>query len=111
MNKTLLLLMGLVLGAFLQACGPDEDVEPAKTVKKDLLYDKKWYWNGGWAHTFHSDGKYSVDGTWRWLNDSDSIEITEPAFPVIIYDFEYITETEMKMGDARSGYLIYTSTP
>ena len=111
MNKTHVLLIGLVLGAFLQACGPDEVVEPAKTVNKALLTDKNWYLNGDDFHYFHSSGKYNSDGTWRWLNDSDSIEITEPAFPVIIYDFEYITETEMKMGDATSGYLIYTTTP
>jgi hypothetical protein len=110
MNKTLLLLMGLVLGAFLQACGPDEVVEPAKTVNKALLYDKKWYLDGNWAHTFYSDGKYSVDGTWRWLNDSDSMEIIEPGLGTYVYYFDYITKTEMKAG-TRSSRSIFTTTP
>jgi hypothetical protein len=110
MNKTLLLLMGLVLGAFLQACGPDE-VEPAKTVNKDLLTDKNWYLNGADYHYFHSSGKYNSNGTWRWLNESDSMEILDPGSPRSVYYFEYITETEMKCGSKSGGPLVYTSTP
>ena len=111
MNKTLLLLIGLVLGAFLQACGPDEEVEPAKTVNKDLLTDKNWYLNGADYHYFHSSGKYNSNGTWRWLNESDSMEILDPGSPRSVYYFEYITETEMKCGSKSGGPLVYTSTP
>lgn len=109
MNKTLLLLIGLVLGAFLQACGPDE-VEPTKTVNKALLTDKNWYFNGDDFHYFYSTGKYNSDGTWRWLNNSDSMEIVDPGLGTYVYYFDYITETEMKAG-TRSSRLIFTTTP
>lgn len=44
MNKTLLVLCGLTIGAFLQACGTDDEpaVTPGKTVNGSLLYDKDW---------------------------------------------------------------------
>lgn len=111
MNKTLLLLMGLVLGAFLQACGTDEDVEPAKTVNKALLTDKWWYLNGGKSHFFNSNGEYNTrGGSWRWLNNSDSIEIVDPTLTTYVFYFDYITETEMKAG-TRSSRSIFTTTP
>ncbi len=113
MNKTHVLLIGLVLGAFLQACGPDE-VEPTKTVNKALLTDKWWYLNGGKYHLFSSNGDYNTSGgTWRWLNESDSMEVLEPGSPKRIYYFDYITETEMKCGPrpGAGDHLIYTTTP
>jgi hypothetical protein len=78
---------------------PDPDPVPAKTLKKELLYDKMWYpVSSGTSHKFSKDGKYgsSGKGTWEWLNDSDSMLIKpSPALPALIWYFKYCTEHEM----------------
>jgi hypothetical protein len=80
---TLTLVLGLSTVLF-TSCGTDEDTKTtptpiAKTLDKSELVDKGWYRKGGSSptHIFHSDGKYnSLGGTWSWLNDSDSMELT-----------------------------------
>lgn len=114
MNKTLLVLIGLTLGAFLQACGTDETPAvnpPAKTVNKSLLYDKDWNYDGNTWHVFEADGTYNNDGTWKWLNNSDSMEINESVFGKYVLHFSYIEAKEMKCGTSTDDAqrTVYTS--
>jgi hypothetical protein len=110
MNKTLLVLIGLTLGAFLQACGTDEtpDVTPAKTVNKALLYDKDWNANGATWHAFSTDGTWNGNGTWKWLNDSDSMEVYSDVLGTSVLYFQYIEAKEMQCGTTIPG-TVYTS--
>ncbi len=113
MNKTLLLLVALTFGAFLQGCG-DDTTEPTKTVNKDLLTDKNWYDNNGnRAHYFHGDGSYMQAGfgTWQWFPTGDSMTITTPSLGSFTYYFDYITETEMAASTRNFNFSVYTTTP
>lgn len=74
---------------------PDDTV--TKTLKKELLLDKRWYNQSGGGHYFLSNGDYDVaGGYWEWVNDSDTMIIS-------MYDgdnpkkwvFEWSTEHEM----------------
>jgi hypothetical protein len=112
MNKTLLVLIGLTLGVFMQACGTDDEpgVTPTtRTVNKSLLNDKDWNYDGTTWHVFSSDGTWNGDGTWKWLgdNDSDSMEVADRFGTSILY-FEYIEAKEMKCGTTLPG-TVYTS--
>lgn len=109
MNKTLLIICGLALGAFLQSCGTDDSpaVTPTKTVNKSLLYDKDWNRDGSTWHVFESDGTWNNDGTWKWLNNSDSMEVMDQFGTSILY-FDYIEAKEMKCGSSLPG-VVYTS--
>jgi hypothetical protein len=112
MNKTLLVLTGLTIGAFLQACGTDDEpaVTPGKTVNRSLLNDKDWNYNGSTWHVFSSDGTWNENGTWKWLGDSnsDSMEVSD-RFGTDILHFEYIEAKEMKCGTMLPGGAVYTS--
>jgi len=113
MNKTLLVLIGLTLGVFLQACGPDETpaVTPAKTVNKSLLYDKDWNYNGATWHVFSTDGTWNGNGTWEWLNNSDSMEVINSRSVKSILYFDHIEAKEMKCGSSTDDAqrTVYTS--
>jgi hypothetical protein len=112
MNKTLLVLTGLTIGAFLQACGTDDEpaVTPGKTVNRSLLYDKNWNRNGSTWHVFDSDGTWNENGTWKWLGDSnsDSMEVSDRFGTDILY-FEYIEAKEMSCGSIIGDRVTYTS--
>ena len=110
MNKTLLVLIGLTLGAFLQACGTDDisEVIPAKTVNKALLYDKDWNYDGQTWHVFSTDGTWNGNGTWEWLNNSDSMEVINSRSVKSILHFQYIEAKEMQCGTTIPG-TVYTS--
>jgi len=112
MNKTLLVLCGLTIGAFLQACGTDDEpaVTPGKTVNRSLLYDKDWNRNGSTWHVFDSDGTWNENGTWKWLGDSnsDSMEVMDRFGTSILY-FDYIEAKEMSCGSIIGDRTVYTS--
>jgi hypothetical protein len=93
---------------------PTKDPEPAKTLNKELLLNKKWYAKSGHAHIFNSDGVYGSSptggGSWKWLNNSDSMEIIEYTGAVKkIWYFNYCTEHEMecKLGKYSVGWALY----
>jgi len=112
MNKTLLVLIGLTLGAFLQACGTDDIpavTSPAKTVNKSLLYDKDWNYDGQTWHVFSTDGTWNGNGTWKWLNNSDSMEVNDDILGTSVIYFQYIEANEMKCGSSTAGGVVYTS--
>jgi hypothetical protein len=112
MNKTLLVLIGLTLGVFMQACGTDDEplVTPTKTVNRSLLNDKDWNYNGSTWHVFDSDGTWNGDGTWKWIGDSnsDSMEVKSDLLGTSILYFDYIEAKEMRCGTVRPG-TIYTN--
>ena len=101
MNKTLLVLIGLTLGVFMQACGTDDEpaVTPTKTVNRSLLNDKDWNYNGSTWHVFSSDGTWNENGTWKWLGDSnsDSLEVINTRSVRSVLYFDYIEAKEMKL--------------
>jgi hypothetical protein len=113
MNKTLLVLIGLTLGVFMQACGTDDEpaVTPTKTVNRSLLNDKDWNYNGSTWHVFSSDGTWNGDGTWKWLgdNDSDSMEVINTRSVRSVIYFDYIEVKEMKSGSRVGDRVVYTS--
>jgi len=114
MNKILLLLCGLALGAFLQSCGTDDGPgttpTPARTVNKALLLDKDWNYNGSTWHVFESDGTWNGNGTWKWLgdNNSDSMEVYDDVLGTSVLYFQYIEAKEMQCGSTIPG-TVYTS--
>lgn len=61
-------------------CGGDDDTpQPSNNVlNKELLYDKIWTIESKKvSHQFKKDGEYGDKvGTWKWVNDSDTIAIT-----------------------------------
>jgi hypothetical protein len=86
------------------ACGDDEPTPPStttptKTLNKTTLTNNKVWWNkgSGIKHDFKPDGKYKSSGTWRWINNSDTMEIIgtlgdQPQK----YRFAWNTETELE---------------
>ena len=92
----------LLTSLILTNCGDNggTNPEPTKTLVKEKLYDKDWYNQGSISptHIFHPDGGYNSigNGTWKWLNNSDSMEIVpSPGLNPQIWYFEYCTDDEM----------------
>ncbi len=54
-----------------------KESEPAKTLNKSTLTNNKAWYNQGSTiiHQFSSNGVYSSTGTWKWVNNSDTMEI------------------------------------
>ena len=116
---TLTLVLGLSTVLF-TSCGTDDTpVTPTtttKTLDKTKLVDQDWFFEGRTTlnHRFNSDGSYrSFGGTWKWLNDSDSMEVIQSPGenPLIVY-FEFATDTEMSMKTGKNGgYGLYKNQP
>ncbi|MDI1234093.1 MAG: hypothetical protein PSX81_07420 [bacterium] len=73
--------------------------ETPKTLNKTTLTNNKtWYNQGGTiSHPFKAGGVYGVDGSWRWVNNSDTMEIDDDGNNVFLkWKFYYNTDTEMK---------------
>jgi hypothetical protein len=84
----------------------DDTTEPAKTLNKSLITNKYWKTTTGLPldHYFKNDGTYcypdgqTSQGTWKWLNNSDTMEInTLVPSRKVKWIAEYCTETELKM--------------
>lgn len=76
-----LFLTGLL---FSSSCKKSEDnntnTTPAKTLNKSTLTPKKWYSQGSsFIHDFKAGGVYASTGTWKWKNNSDTLEIVSQA--------------------------------
>jgi hypothetical protein len=73
--------------------------ETPKTLNKTTLTNNKtWYNQGGSiSHPFKSGGVFNVDGAWRWVNNSDTMEIKRTAGGNFVkWKFNWNTETEME---------------
>ncbi len=110
----------LVLGlAFTYACKEKTttDPTPTKTLNKELLYKKVWYAQSGHKHEFLDNGVYKSGGTWKWLNNSDSMEIKSSEFASEkIWYFKSCSEHEMEctLGSAAkaiNAWDLYKDTP
>jgi hypothetical protein len=97
------LLPALIIG--FTACGDKDETTPSRTPtptktlnKTSLTNNKKWYNKGsGIQHYFKSDGKYFTGGTWRWINNSDTMEIIGTiGDPALKYRFAWNSETELE---------------
>ena len=83
----------------LAACQSTTPTETPKTLNKaSLTNNKTWYNQGGTiSHPFKAGGVYGVDGSWNWVNNSDTMEISYiSGDPKVKWKFYYNTDTEMK---------------
>ena len=94
----------------MSSCGDDSaDKNNTSTGKlndatKEKLYDKVWYptlSSGGANMEFITDGKIyrinkSLDGTWSWKNNGDTMAVVDYGGNRYNFLFESITDNEMK---------------
>jgi hypothetical protein len=86
------------------ACGDDDTPPPSTTTptktlnKATLTNNKEWYDKGSFiVHKFKSDGVYGSSGTWKWVNNSDTMEIVYiQGDPKVKWKFNWNTDTEME---------------
>lgn len=100
------LLSGLfVLALFAFSCSKDSDdggstnTTPAKVLNKTTLTPKKWYSQGSvFVHDLKAGGVYgSNGGTWKWKNNSDTLEIvTQSGYQETYWKVYWNTDTEME---------------
>jgi len=91
------------------SCG-DDSSEPNSSsgnvsdADKSKLYDKIWYptiASGGTNMEFITEGKIyrinkSLDGTWKWRNNGDTMDVVDHSGARYSFLFEKITNNEMK---------------
>jgi hypothetical protein len=73
--------------------------ETPKTLNKTTLTNNKTWYNQGSTivHILNSNGTYGTVGKWRWVNNSDTMEIDDDNTNVYVkWKFYYNTDTEMK---------------
>jgi hypothetical protein len=96
--KSTLLLLTAAITITMFSCSKEETTtETPKTLDKSKLYDKKWYsQSGAFIIDAKSDGTFSLDGSWRWINNSDTMEIigSEGSDP-FEFVFHWCTTNEM----------------
>jgi hypothetical protein len=105
------------------ACGDDDTPPPSTTTptktlnKTSLTNNKKWYNQGSTIqHDFKPDGKYKTAGTWRWINNSDTMEtIGSVGGTPLKWRFVWNTDTEAQCerittgGQPTNGFLMKTT--
>jgi len=102
------LVLGILLSVFfMTSCGGeggDDDPTPEKTLNKELLYNKKWKNDAGHIHEFKDAGLYAFEGTWEWLNGSDSMAIkATKTSSLVVWYFDWSSETEMQCRRGKEG--------
>ena len=104
----------------LHACKDKTTTEPtpAKTLNKELMYNKVWYAESKHKHEFKDNGVYKgPGGTWQWLNNSDSMLIKPSEFETEKkWYFKSCTAHEMECtlgwdGKAINAWVLYKDTP
>ena len=107
--KSTLLLLTAALAITMYSCSKEEDTtETPKTLDKSKLYDKKWYSQeikGDYViHHIKSDGSYAFSGSWRWINNSDTMEIIpSDGWAKEKWVFHWSTDKEMSCSLGASG--------
>ncbi|MFY0643215.1 MAG: hypothetical protein JXR19_01985 [Bacteroidia bacterium] len=81
--------------------GPNSSTGQLTDSDKANLYDVIWYPNGGGLELqFLSDGVFrqalSLDGTWEWQNNGDTMNIKDYANKRYNFLFEEISSSTMK---------------
>lgn len=109
--RTILLVVMAASVAINNGCKDKEDgVDKDNTStgkitdrEKAYLYDVVWYSQdagGGLDLEFLSDGTYrqakSLEGTWVWLNNGDTMSIVDYTNKKFKYVFDEVTESSMK---------------
>lgn len=90
----------LVIG--FTACKDKDDTTPTTTTKTlnktSLTNNKKWYSKGSQIqHDFKPNGQYKSTGTWRWINNTDTMEtIGSVGGTPLKWLFLWNTETELE---------------
>jgi hypothetical protein len=77
----------------------DSGSTPQKSLNKSTFAPKKWYSEGSSViHDFKAGGVYgNVGGSWKWKNNSDTLEIViQSGFPASYWKVYWNTETEME---------------
>jgi hypothetical protein len=105
--KSTILLLTAAISITMFSCSKEEtNTETPKTLDKSKLYDKKWYSKEiqGTRSTIHakSDGTYSISGSWKWINNSDTMEII-PGDGLTPYNFVFHWCTTNEMSGNRVG--------
>lgn len=105
MNKTIkqiamALVPTLIMG--LSSCKDkteDNNTQPTKSLNKtSLTNNKTWYNKGGTiVQIFQSDGTFSADGEWRWVGNSDTMEIKRSSSGSFVkWKFKWNSDSEME---------------
>lgn len=97
MNKILSLAIIATLVLSLGSCKKEETSSSNTLNKASLTNNKDWYNKGGSTiHIFKSNGVYSNTGTWKWKNNSDTMEIVPTSGGFKTYwKFYWNTDSEM----------------
>ncbi len=122
MKNFKIVLAAVSLLFVLHACKEKTTTEPtpAKTLNKALLYNKTWYAQSGHSHKFLDAGVYQAPGgTWKWLNNSDSMAIKASEFTnEKIWYFNSCTAHEMECSlglnnadKSKNVWILYKDTP
>ena len=115
--KRKLVLIALVLTAAVVGCKDEEAVSDKgnstgnlSDTDKGKLYDKVWYPTsaaGGVNFEFKSDGIFrinkSLDGTWSWQNDGDTMNVEDYAGGRYNLLFEEINASTIKYRSSQAG--------
>ena len=73
--KLLAVTAFILLAGSMVSCKKSSDASAAKTLNKSTLTSKAWYNQGGSIiHDFRGNNVYSNTGTWRWVNNSDTLK-------------------------------------
>lgn len=87
------------------SCSKKSDESPAtnqtqtKTVNKSQIAPKIWYTEGSsFIHDLKANGVYGTKGgTWKWKNDSDTLEIvTQSGYQETYWKVYWNTDKEME---------------
>jgi hypothetical protein len=102
-NKTVRLAFWVVMSmVFASACSKAEDdnsnTTPQKTLNKTSIAPKKWYSQGSvFVHDLKAGGTYNASGTWKWKNNSDTLEIVSQAgYSETYWKVYWNSDTEME---------------
>ena len=116
---TTLMVFGLIVSTlgYLSSCKKENNNDTTnapKTLDKSKLYDKKWYNKGSTAmHDIKSSGVYGSSGNWKWINNSDTMEIVYfSGASAVLWKFYWSSDKEMAcniVGD--NSEILYKDAP
>jgi hypothetical protein len=114
--KKIAILSALLLTVLIYSCKDKETTEPAKTLDKSLITNKNWVSSDNIISFYlRSDNKATGAGgknemgTWKWVNNSDTLLIDYDIFVDEKWIVKYCTATELSAkGDLTNNYRIFT---
>jgi hypothetical protein len=114
--KKILFLATILLIGFIYSCKDDDTTEPAKTLDKSQITNKNWVTTDNTISFYlRSDNKATGAGgknemgTWKWVNNSDTLLIDYDIFADEKWIVKYCTATELSAKlEGSSVYDIFT---